>query len=50
MADKSNAMREGHALWQRVFGGDRAIVGRLVTVDGKGAEVIGVMPAGFRLH
>src|SRR6185436_18977590 len=29
-----------HALWQRVYGGDRTIVGRLITVDGKGAEVV----------
>ena len=36
-----------HAMWQRIFGGDRSIVGRVVAVDGKGAEVVGVMPAGF---
>jgi putative ABC transport system permease protein len=36
-----------HAMWQRIFGGDRAIVGKAIAVDGKGAEVIGVMPPGF---
>ena len=36
-----------HSLWQRVFGGDETIVGRRVTVNGRSAEVIGVMPASF---
>ena len=36
-----------HALWQRMFGGDRGVVGKVVAVDGKGAEVVGVMPPGF---
>ena len=39
----------GHALWQRRFGGDPAIVGRPVQVDGEAVTVVGVMPAGFRL-
>jgi putative ABC transport system permease protein len=37
-----------HGYWQRKFGGDPEIVGRLVTVDGEPNEVIGVLPAGFR--
>jgi len=36
-----------HATWQRIYGGDRRIVGQVIAVDGKGAEVVGVMPAGF---
>ncbi len=36
-----------HGLWQRMFGGDRGIIGKIIAVDGKGAEVVGVMPAGF---
>ena len=39
----------GHGLWQRRFGGDPAIVGRTVQLDGRGRTVIGVMPAAFRL-
>jgi len=34
-------------LWQRAFGGDRAIVGRRVTIDGVLREVVGVMPPTF---
>lgn len=36
-----------YALWQKRFGGDPAIVGKTVTLDGKESEVIGVMSQGF---
>jgi putative ABC transport system permease protein len=36
-----------YALWQNRFGGDQAIVGKKVTLDAKGFEVIGVMPRDF---
>jgi putative ABC transport system permease protein len=36
-----------HALWQRRFAGDRGVVGRTVTVNGKAFTIVGVMPAGF---
>ena len=36
-----------HAFWQRRFGGDAA-VGRMLMVDGKPREIIGVLPERFR--
>jgi predicted permease len=36
-----------HGLWQRRFGGDRAILGRTLTLDGLPTTVVGVMPPGF---
>ena len=36
-------------LWQRRFGGDRAVVGRSIDLSGKPYELIGVLPPGFRL-
>jgi len=35
------------ALWHRRFGGDRAIVGRTILLDGRPTTVLGVMPAAF---
>ena len=39
-----------HELWQRRFGGDPALVGRSIEIDGLPHEVIGILPEGFRLH
>ena len=36
-----------HGLWQRRFGGDGSIVGRLVDINGTPHEIVGVMPARF---
>lgn len=36
-----------HGYWQRVFGGERDVLGRPLTIDGMPHTVIGVMPAGF---
>jgi|CXWL01.1.fsa_nt_gi predicted permease len=35
------------ALWRRQYGADPGIVGRKILVNGRGLEVIGVMPRGF---
>ena len=36
-----------HGLWQRVFGGDSAIVGKSINISGRMRTVIGVLPATF---
>jgi predicted permease len=38
-----------HGTWQNQFGGERDVIGRLIRVNGDPAEVIGVLPEGFRL-
>jgi putative ABC transport system permease protein len=35
--------------WRTHFGADRSVLGRLIPVNGQSAEVIGVLPDGFRL-
>ena len=34
-------------LWQSAFGGDPAILGRTITLSGRGYDVVGVMPKAF---
>ena len=36
-----------HALWLRRFGGDRALVGKSILIDGQPTTVVGIMPPGF---
>jgi predicted permease len=36
-----------HGLWQRRFGGDRALLGRTLTIDEVPTTVVGVMPPSF---
>jgi putative ABC transport system permease protein len=49
--DRPNAPRVvilSHQLWQGRFGGDPRVVGRVIQLSDSPAEVVGVMPAGFR--
>ena len=39
-----------HGLWQRSFGGDPQIVGRVIKLDGRDRQVVGVTPADFRFE
>ena len=36
-----------HGFWRRWFGGDRSVVGRTLTINGRAHEIIGVLPRGF---
>jgi putative ABC transport system permease protein len=45
---RKNVVVLGHGLWQRLYGGDPAAVGRTVQLSGEAYEIVGVMPAGFR--
>jgi predicted permease len=36
-----------YGYWQRKFGGDSAVVGKTITVDGKLRQIIGVLPQSF---
>jgi putative ABC transport system permease protein len=38
----------GYDLWQNHFGGDRAVVGKTIPINGKQVTVIGVMPKSWR--
>lgn len=38
-----------HGLWQRRYGGDPSVLGRVITLDDRPVEVVGVLPASFRL-
>ncbi|MEP7381281.1 MAG: ABC transporter permease [Gemmatimonadota bacterium] len=47
---RSDVVIISHAVWQRTFGGDPAVVGKRIRLDGYDAEertVVGVMPRGF---
>jgi putative ABC transport system permease protein len=37
-----------YALWQRRFGGDAAVIGRGLTINGESYQVIGVLPSSFQ--
>ena len=39
-----------YGLWQRRFGGDSAVVGKTVLIDGWGSVVVGVLSPDFRLY
>ncbi len=47
-AGRDNVAIISYGLWQRRFAGDRAAIGKTVTIDGNPFTIIGVMPSSFR--
>ena len=39
-----------YEIWQRAFGGDPALVGKQIDIDGRKVLVLGIMPPGFDIH
>ena len=39
----------GHELWQRRFAGDPSAVGRMIEIGAQPFQIVGILPAGFRL-
>jgi putative ABC transport system permease protein len=37
----------GYGVWTRIFGGDRSLLGRNITINSEGYTVVGVMPPNF---
>ena len=46
-AGRPERVGPSHAAWRDCFGGDPAIVGRTLRLDGEAQTVVGVMPPGF---
>ena len=46
---KDNVVVLSNALWLQKFGGDRSVIGRWVTLEGRARQIVGIMPPSFQL-
>ena len=44
---KSGVVIISHGLWQRRFGGEPSIIGKVINIDEETREIVGIMPAAF---
>ena len=50
LADAPNVAVLSYGFWQRRLGGDPAAVGKAITLNGRPATIVGVLPEGFQWH
>jgi len=46
--DRDEVLVLGYRVWQRLFAGDRGVIGRAVMLEGRPHVIVGVMPPRFR--
>ena len=46
--NQNNVVIISHGLWQRRFGGDPAVIGKTISLNGYERRIVGVMPATFQ--
>jgi putative ABC transport system permease protein len=39
-----------YELWQRAYGGDEGVLGRMVQINNRSQQIVGIMPAGYDVH
>jgi predicted permease len=48
LPDRPETVMLTYGYWRRKFDGDHSVIGRMIDVDGKPREIIGVLPQSFR--
>jgi putative ABC transport system permease protein len=48
VAGNNHVVVLSHGMWNRMFGGDRGVIGRSLQLDGESFEIVGVMPPSFK--
>jgi putative ABC transport system permease protein len=39
-----------YELWQRAYGGDEGVLGRMVQINNRSEQIVGIMPRGYDVH